>query len=130
MTAVIRPVAGCCFGLFTLNVAAIGVPDTFDQAELIAAQQRSQFHEYHGQFMAYYGAKYAAVINNCLAATKSKPRRQLAFVLVIEQSGKALKILSTGDSRLFACIEPTLMADKFPAPPTSPYMEHFRISAE
>ena len=110
----------------TLVVAA-PLPQTFEEAVAQSDIQESELSDYYeSKFMPYFGPRYADIINKCLA-TITPSEASLSFVIAIDEAGKAIKIYRNGDVSLFRCVEPKLLGDLFPVPPTSPAFSRFKI---
>ena len=74
----------------------------------------------------YYQKKYIPVFQSCLKSTDDTS--SLSFVAAIGADGRVLRLYTDHESKMFACVRPTLQKDEFPHPPFAPYYMHMTMN--
>ncbi len=106
------------------------LPGSIEEAERLADRRptdQAMVAYNRNVFMPYWSDKYSHIINRCLRTLPSPDKRYLSIVVVLNRSGRVIKVYRNADSNVFLCMNEYLSNDTFPAPPVAPYFAHFKI---
>jgi hypothetical protein len=97
---------------------------SYQQAVVLSAAQDKApaTHDYlQKALLPYYQQKYGPVFQSCLSTVSHPDYGSFSFVVAIADDGHVLRIYEDRTTNIFRCALDPLQADRFPAPPESPF---------
>ncbi len=118
--------------LLTTSSPAANLPSSFKEAVALADKQDKDANRATRIYDAvdlkdYYEKKYLPLFQSCLTSTEPDIP-SVSFVAAIGTDGRVLRIYTDHETRIFACVRPTLQKDYFPRPPFAPYYMHMTMN--
>src|ERR1051326_1389731 len=116
--------------LLTISGMASDLPRSFKEAAALAevrSKDRATRIYSAIDLHDYYEQKYGPVFQSCIASIDRRDVSSFSFIAAIGKDGRVLQVYVDHESKLFACVLPTLQQDKFPVPPVAPHYMHISM---
>jgi hypothetical protein len=116
--------------LLAITGRAGDLATSFEQAAALgdAQEKRPAAQTYKPELTTYYQQRYTPVFQSCLKATENRDTSPFSFVAAIGKNGRVSRLYVDHETNIYACVRETLLKDKFPHPPFSPYYMHISMS--